>query len=226
MGQYAPARAESIVPLKTKQSDKDFYRAVACGARPGQRCKTTLARWPSVKQKNLSVGIVFVDPSFERAQKNNIRKNLRAAIREINQVKSAVRLKLTNYTYPDIRVYLVPIAPFSQTGVVKGTQDKTVDGAKFGKRHVARVDVFWNKDSKNKQFSDISRANIIFTDRMSRGETKSVVLEELVQSLGLLSDVEGSYYQLRSIFAENANFVTQLDGQDVSVLHLHYPPKK
>lgn len=222
----APARTETIVTLKTQQSDENFYRAIACGARPGKRCTTTLAKWPAEKRKNLTVGIVFTDPSFDRAQKNNIRKNLRAAIREINSVKSSVRLKMTNYTYPDIRVYLVPIAPISQVGVVRGTQDETVDGSEFGKRHVARVDVFWNAKTKNSPSASITRANIIYTSRMSKGETKSVVLEELVQSLGLLADIDGPYYELRSIFAENANFVTQLDGQDVSTLRMHYPPAK
>ena len=55
---------------------------------------------------------------------------------------------------------------------------------------------------------------------------KSTVLEEVIQSLGLLTDIHNRYYHTRSIFSETGGGrVTKLRGQDAATLLYHYPPK-
>ena len=51
----------------------------------------------------------------------------------------------------------------------------------------------------------------------------SVVLEEVVQALGLLTDIRSPVYR-RSIFAEDSNSGIRLRGQDAMVIRRHYPP--
>lgn len=224
-GLTQPVHAESIVTFEDAQPDKTFYRAIACGARPGGKCKNAFATWPEEKRDNLTVAIVFTDPSFDAKMHKHIKKNLRSATREINRAKADVKLRMVNDSDPDIRVYLVPLAESAKTKAVQGTPDKSVNGRTFGQHQIARVDVFWSSPSRNSPTGDITRADIVFTSRMERGETKSVALEELTQALGLLTDVDGPYYQMRSIFAENGNYVTKLTGQDVMVLRTHYPAR-
>ena len=70
----------------------------------------------------------------------------------------------------------------------------------------------------------IDQAHIALSRDITLSQTHSVVLEELVQSLGLLTDILNPYYKRRSIFAEDCNCTTRLTGQDLAVLRRHYPP--
>jgi hypothetical protein len=50
-----------------------------------------------------------------------------------------------------------------------------------------------------------------------------VVLEELTQAMGLLTDIEGQAYADSSVFSETSNAVRRLSRQDRAALRLHYP---
>jgi hypothetical protein len=70
----------------------------------------------------------------------------------------------------------------------------------------------------------ITDATILIASDIPLTEIRSVVLEELIQSLGLVYDIENPDYSRRSIFAQSASGVTILAGQDAIALRLHYPP--
>jgi hypothetical protein len=66
----------------------------------------------------------------------------------------------------------------------------------------------------------------IAVDRVTQDKLRSIILEELVQSLGLTWDINNPYYQNRSIFGQvGDDSVTQLRGQDAMALRRHYPNK-
>jgi hypothetical protein len=65
-------------------------------------------------------------------------------------------------------------------------------------------------------------AAIAISGDIQRREIASVVLEELVQAMGLVTDVVSPAYS-DSIFSENDNSTTRLRGQDAAALRRHYP---
>jgi hypothetical protein len=69
---------------------------------------------------------------------------------------------------------------------------------------------------------EITGAAIAISADIQRREIASVVLEELVQAMGLVTDVVSPAYE-DSIFSETGNSVTRLRGQDAAALRRHYP---
>jgi len=69
----------------------------------------------------------------------------------------------------------------------------------------------------------IDQAVISMSVDTPRRAIASVVLEEVVQALGLMTDIRSPVYR-RSIFAEDSNSGTRLRGQDAMVIRRHYPP--
>ena len=51
------------------------------------------------------------------------------------------------------------------------------------------------------------------------------MLEELTQSMGLMTDIRNPYYETRSVFSEDSNSVVKLGEQDREALRLHYPTR-
>ena len=70
----------------------------------------------------------------------------------------------------------------------------------------------------------IAKAEIYISDVIPKSLLRAVVLEELVQSLGLLTDIHNRYYNKRSVFSEVGSSTNKLRGQDAKALLLHYPP--
>jgi hypothetical protein len=68
----------------------------------------------------------------------------------------------------------------------------------------------------------ILSAAIAISQDIRRREIASVVLEELVQALGLPTDIDSPAYT-RSIFSEADNATVWLRGQDAAALRRHYP---
>jgi hypothetical protein len=82
----------------------------------------------------------------------------------------------------------------------------------------ARVYIWWNERR------EIEEAMIVISAGLAADAMESVVLEELTQALGFLTDLEGRAYAETSIFSETSNAVTRLLGQDRMVVRRHYPP--
>ncbi len=209
-----PVLADSQLVLNRPLSDADFYKAVACGAPPGQRCALDYVRWPEAAARNLVVKVAATEPRFAREHGNAGTKALQDAIDEINGTGAGLRLRRAGSDEPSqIDVWFTDLGqgdPIALPGQGLPQGDK-MEGA--------RVYIWWN-DAK-----DIDRAVIILSHDLLPEEMSSVMLEELTQSLGFLTDLEGTAYAENSIFSETSNAISRLRGQDRMVLRRHYPPR-
>ena len=70
----------------------------------------------------------------------------------------------------------------------------------------------------------IKKAEVFYSSEIPRHMIKRAVLEELIQGLGLLTDIHNRYYNSRSIFSEVGSRANRLRGQDAKALIYHYPP--
>ena len=73
---------------------------------------------------------------------------------------------------------------------------------------------------------EIRRGVILISRDLRADEAHSVLLEELVQSMGLRWDIRDPAYRGRSIFDEDSNLVRRLSGQDRTALRMHYGTRR
>lgn len=208
----APGVQAEYVDLPGPVSDHDFYRAVSCGAAPGQDCKIRDRRWPPGKSQNLSVRIMQVHQDFPPELGAILDTAVDAAITEINRAAPiTVGLHRDPLTpRPDIAVYIIMKSEDNRIAGtnLRGFEDQPIANA----RVIVR--------STNAR---IQRAWVLLTQSLTPETAHSVVLEEMTQALGFLFDVRGPAYANQSIFDEDGSVVTRLDGQDAAVLTMKYP---
>lgn len=190
-------------------SDEAFYRLVACAAPPGGDCTKPFIYWPEERRLALRVGIAAAADSFPDYKFDLVDAAIDAAIAEINAAGAQIYLERVYQGEMDIPVYLVETP---QGGVIASTGVAELDGSDIA---IGRVAI-------RSRGPEILAATIAISQDIRRREIASVVLEELVQALGLVTDVVSPAYD-RSIFAENGNNMTRLTGQDASALRHHYP---
>ncbi len=201
--------AQEFVTVPDIISDDAFYRLVACGAVPGGECSKPFIYWPEDRRLNLRVGIAATGDSFADYRYDIVDAAIDAAIAEINGAGAHLFMERVYEGEMDIPVYLVD-AP--QGGTIEGTGLDELDGSSIA---IGRVAI-------RSRGEDIVAASIAISHDIRRREIASVILEELVQSLGLVTDIASPAYE-RSIFAENGNSMTRLRGQDAAALRRHYP---
>jgi hypothetical protein len=201
--------AQEYVAVPDLISDEAFYRLVACASPPGGECSKPFIYWPEERRLSLRVGIAGTADSFPDYKYDLVDEALDAAIAEINAAGAHLFLERVYQGEMDIPLHLVE-AP--QGGVIFGTGIDELDGSSIA---IGRVAIRSRGDQ-------IVAASIAISQDIRRREIASVVLEELVQSLGLVTDVVSPAYD-RSIFAENGNNMTRLGGQDAAALRRHYP---
>ncbi len=201
--------AQEYISVPGLISDEDFYRLVACAAPPGGDCAKPLIRWPEARRLNLRIGIAAVADSFPSYKFDLIDEAIDIAIAEINTSGAGLFLSRAYEGELDVPVYLVNTP---QGGTISGTSLPDLDGADMA---IARV-------ALRSRGEDIVSAAIAISQDINRREIASVVLEELVQAMGLPTDIDGPAYQ-RSIFAEYSNSTVWLRGQDAAALRRHYP---
>lgn len=205
----APLAAQEFITVERALTDDEFYRLVSCAAVPGGDCVKPVVRWPDPRRLSLRVGIARISPSFPSYKFDLIDTALDAAIAEINAVGANLFLE-RRYGAPfDVPVYLTD-AP--EGGLIEGTGNSQIDGTEIA---IGRVVL-------RSRGPDIIEAAIAISRDISRREIASVVLEELVQAMGLPTDIAGAAYA-RSIFSETGNSVVRLRGQDAEALRRHYP---
>ena len=200
---------QEFVPVPGLISDQDFYRLVACGAEPGGPCTKPMIRWPEARRGEMRVGIAAVAPTFPSYKFDLIDRAIDEAIAQINA--SGADLYLTRVYEGDLDVPLF-LVDTPQGGTITGTSLPDLDGADMA---IARV-------ALRSRGEDIVAAAIAISQDINRREIASVVLEDLVQAMGLPTDIDGTAYD-RSIFAEYSNSTVWLRGQDAAALRLHYP---
>lgn len=203
------AEGQEYVVVPDIISDDAFYRLVACAAQPGRECNKPFIYWPEERRLHLSVGIASTASTFPTYKLDLVDAAIDAAIAEINAAGGHLFLTRIYEGEMDIPIYLVDTP---QGGVISGTGVEELDGSDIA---IGRVAIRSRGDQ-------IVAATIAISQDIRRREIASVILEELVQSLGLVTDIASPAYQY-SIFAENGNSMTRLRGQDASALRRHYP---
>lgn len=203
------ASAQEFIAVPDMISDEDFYRLVACAAPPGSTCAKPFIRWPMTRRVDLRIGIADVAPSFPSYKLDLIDRAIDAAIAEINATGADVHLTRVYEGAVDIPLYLVPTP---QGARITGTSIAELDGSEMA---IARV-------ALRSRGGTILSAAIAISQDIRRREIASVVLEELVQALGLPTDIDSPAYT-RSIFSEADNATVWLRGQDAAALRRHYP---
>ena len=84
-------------------------------------------------------------------------------------------------------------------------------------RRAALVQVYWDEQR------NLTDALIVFASDIPPDQAGPIMIEELSQAMGLLTDIRNPYYETRSVFSEDSNSVIKLGEQDRIALGLHYP---
>ena len=206
------AHAQDFVRADGPLSDDDFYRLVSCAAPVAGACQKDSIRWSSTDAKDLTVGIVKVAADYPANLHKLADATLNAAISELNRSGANFRLTRSEKAEkPDIAIYLLAIA---EGEYIAGTDLSPLDGTRIA---AARAQLWWRADRS------LINGAIVFAKDVHPVDMTSIMLEEVTQSLGLLTDVEGDYYRSRSIFSESSNQQFRLGPQDIMVLKRHYP---
>jgi len=210
----AAAAAEDFIETTGPLSDEAFYRLVACAAPPGEPCRKPLLHWPT--DRPLRVQMARIDHAFLGGKQNRARAALVRAVQFINRAGAGISLEqVPPDAEADIRIYLIDTdgtAPIAGTGI-KGVDGTTVTGA--------RVTVWSRSDTHM-----IRRAQIVFGTLLDIRHYESAMIEELIQGLGLLTDIRNPDYHGRSVFSQDDNESKDLGPQDIVALHRHYPPRE
>lgn len=196
-------------------SDADFYRLVSCGAPPGGACQSRPIAWPAPERRDLRVALEGRDAGFPAWLGRVVAGAVIHAVQEINGAGADLRLRLVPAgSDADIRIYLRDI-PYG--GTITGTGLSALDGTPL---QIARFSLNWSLDR------EIRRGVILISRDLRADEAHSVLLEELVQSMGLRWDIRDPAYRGRSIFDEDSNLVRRLSGQDRTALRMHYGTRR
>lgn len=203
------ATAQDYVTSDGPLDDTAFYRLVACAAPPEQSCAKSFLRWD---KEQISVGIVHRSTAYLEGKMKRVDASVVRALQRLND--SGMGLRLTRATTaPDIAIHLLDTArgdAITDSGAPM-LDDLTLTNA------LTTLDV---------RGDTITRAWIAFSRDMSIRQYESVMLEEITQALGLLSDIRNPYYDSRSIFSQDADNSLKIPGaQDTIALRRHYPPR-
>ena len=158
----------------------------------------------------MTIAVVDADPRLTEAQIIGAQSALENAIAQINAVGSNIRLAPSR-SRPDIQIFLT-----ADRGVRKHRMLRDMENGHLT-RSIGLARVFYENYR-------INEALIVVAVRKNQRELHSVMLEEVVQSLGLVNDIRNPYYRSRSIFSETSNETLELRDQDATALRLHYPP--
>nr|WP_252731474.1 DUF2927 domain-containing protein [Lentibacter algarum] len=143
------------------------------------------------------------------------RAALTLAIKEINAADAGVTLSKTkDRSAADLQLFLID-AP--RGGSISGTGLHWVDGSTLGGA-TTRLRI---EAAKGR----IIDGAIAISKDLRITSYESVVLEELTQALGLMTDIDSPAYVGVSIFSQTGNDVKALSIQDKRALRRHYASK-
>lgn len=203
------AIAQEFITVPRRLSDEAFYRLVACAAPPGGPCGKPEIRWSEERRVSLTVGIAQIDAGFPTYKLDLVDDAIDRAIEQINAAGAYLVLERIYEGEADISLFLLDTGA---GGIISGTGNEELDGSELSIGRVAIRSIG----------GEIQEAVIAISRDIQRREVASVVLEELVQALGLPTDIQSPAYP-DSIFNENSNAVVWLRGQDAEALRRHYP---
>jgi len=201
------AQAQDYVQSEGPLSDTAFYRLVACAAPPDGPCAKPFYRW--IKPE-ITVGITTRSRAFLGGKLKRAEASVTRAIQYLGDVGMGITLSPAQTT-PDIAIHLLDTPRGTK---ISGT-DTLLDGHTMANA-ITTLDI---------SGSTISKAYIGFSNTLTIRQYESVMLEEITQALGLITDIENPYYNSRSIFSQSAdNSLKTLGQQDRMALTRHYPP--
>lgn len=204
-----PATATDGVATSGKLSDTDFHALATCGAAKGKTCQGPSVRWP---QARVTVAMHGNAGGMPPALSARVSQAFDAAIAAINGGGAGITLvRNDSYRHPNIILRRVNLREGDLTKAIPNVPDYEAIGVGYST-------VWWQNNR------DLTKATILISAYIQPRDVASVVLEELFQSLGFRYDVEGRYYQTRSILAQDSNATTRIKDQDAAILRLHYPP--
>ncbi|MEM7472648.1 MAG: DUF2927 domain-containing protein [Pseudomonadota bacterium] len=204
--------AADFITSEGRLDDDSFYMLVACAAKPGGSCVEPLVRWAPRDAQDLTIGITEIKSDFPEDKRGPAQDALVAALTQINETGAAINMRLVEAQQdPHITVHLWDQ---NEGERIKGAALSNMNGIQMGQGY---VHIWW--DSRR----NLSRGVILISKDVALDDLNSIMLEEVTQSLGLLTDIDNPWYDTRSIFAENSNFLTALQRQDKMVLRRHYP---
>lgn len=204
--------AKDYVDLPGRVTDESFHAAVSCGASLGGSCQRAPVYWPAQTRRDLTVSVQGRDPGFSATKARQVVRALNSAVAQINGAGADLRLRMvTPGTPAKIQVFLRDIAPGER---ITGTGVAGLDGVRI---QIGRFHLRWTSARH------ITEGTIVLSSAIAPRDIPSVVLEELIQSMGLMWDIRSAGYRNASIFDEDSNSVTRLTTQDRSALRLHYP---
>jgi hypothetical protein len=188
--------------------DADLYRLATCGAPPKGDCAGPVLRWDRPRLT------LTVAPSADPVPKGLDLAITAAARHAAGQINSAGA---------GIWIELVPAGPaditLRPTALPEGallTETPGFSGP--GLMGVGYATVWSDADDV------ITEAVILISTSIAPQDLTSVVLEELMQSMGFVHDINGPAYEGVSILSQTSNATTTIAGQDAALLRLHYPP--
>jgi hypothetical protein len=206
------AAAQEFITTNAPLSNIDFYRLVSCAAPLGGDCQKELVRWSPADAQDVSIGIVQVEIGYPESAVKLAITALKSAITQLNATDANLHVTLSDKCIkPDIGIYLLTIV---DGDVIRNTGLDPLDGEII---EAAKTQLWWRNDLS------LIKGAIVFGKDIDPDDLPSIMLEEVTQSMGLLTDIGGPYYQTRSIFSETSNQLTTLGEQDVMALRLHYP---
>lgn len=181
---------------------------MACAAPPDGDCAKPLYKW---NKTNITVGITVRSSVFLGGKQKRAKAAVVRALQRLNAVEMALSLRTVS-TQPDIAIYLLDTP--------RGTRITTVDGSILNGLIMANAITALDVDG-----TIINGASIAFSNTLTIRQYESVMLEEITQALGLITDIQNPYYRSRSILSQNSdNSLKTLGEQDKLALIRHYPP--
>tara|TARA_R100000322_G_scaffold66272_4_gene41493 strand:+ start:3948 stop:4616 length:669 start_codon:yes stop_codon:yes gene_type:complete len=205
------ALAQEFVEARGPMSDDDFYNAVACGAEPGGECRKPFVRWER-EGRPIRIAIRQMDDAYLGGKRLRAFAALERAIQELNGAEAGVRLvEVDEGAEAEIELFFFDL---ERGEPIAGTGIEGVDGSPLGG---ASTRVLFERETGR-----IRQVAVIFSTTLQIRAYESVMLEELTQAMGLMTDIRNPHYDETSVFAQDTNASTALGPQDIMALQRHY----
>lgn len=205
----APVAAQEYIVTNGPLSDVDFYGIVSCSAIPGQGCSAPVVRW---SQPVVTVTFAPIPNAYPSDLAKEFSDKLDTSIGQINGATAGVDLRrVPKSQYADVLIYLQPIRAGEG---IQATRFSDLNGVPIG---AAQVQIHWDERRH------LTEAVIVMGADIPLEQAGAILLEELTQSMGLMTDIKNPYYDTRSVFSEDSNSVQKLGAQDRAALATHYP---
>ncbi|MGH1368640.1 MAG: DUF2927 domain-containing protein [Maritimibacter sp.] len=204
------AGAQEFVQTEGALSDEAFYRLVSCAAPPKEDCQKPSVRWDV--SHPVRVSIRQMDAAYLGGKKIRATAALARALQELNRAE--VGLTLVEVPAGDTAEIELFFLDLERGEPIAGTGIKGVDGSRLGG---ASTRILFDANTNT-----IKRVAVVFSTTLQIRAYESVMLEELSQALGLMTDIRNPYYDERSIFSQDSNARKTLGAQDILALRHHY----